>query len=154
MIWTTILWFLSDKPMKLGFLLIIQTIIYSLYINFKLMLPWISISLLMAFIGGILIIMIYLISLSKPMKTKMKVNNKFFFLMTIIIFMTIIYTNFKTQEFSSFSFQKNPMKEMNFISFMYSWSKMKMSIYMVMFLFISMLAILKVISNKSMNFIN
>jgi NADH-ubiquinone oxidoreductase chain 6 len=92
--------FLTIKhPLSIGLALITQTLFLSLFTGIYTSIFWFSYSLFLIFIGGILILFIYITSLASNETFIFSLNfklSKFFFLLITIIIIFVYLTDFKS----------------------------------------------------------
>lgn len=92
--------FLTIKhPLSIGLTLITQTLFLSLFTGIYTSIFWFSYSLFLIFIGGILILFIYITSLASNETFIFSLNfklSKFFFLLITIIIIFVYLTDFKS----------------------------------------------------------
>nr|YP_009338137.1 NADH dehydrogenase subunit 6 [Trichodes sinae]ANG08445.1 NADH dehydrogenase subunit 6 [Trichodes sinae] len=144
--------FLSH-PMSLGAILLIQTILISLIINFLNFNFWFSYILFLIMIGGMLILFIYMTSIAS--NEKFYFSNKLSLLLSTMLIMIIIMMILDSYYFNNLSNNMETMKLNNYINFNLSMSKFfsmpNQSLYYIsiMYLLITLIAVVK-ISNINM----
>lgn len=148
---------LINHPLSLGFLLITQTLLISLFSGTITIIFWFSYSLFLIFIGGILILFIYITSLASNEIFKFSINSKkifyFLILISIILFLFIfidtknflLNNNIINNENLSL-FKVNTILEKNnlLLSIIYNFPTNIITIILVNYLFLTLIATVKI----------
>nr|AYQ18991.1 NADH dehydrogenase subunit 6 [Lampyridae sp. 2 ACP-2013] len=153
MMMTTMMFMLISHPMTMGMTLLMQTILIAMWTGFLSMNFWYSYILFIVMVGGMLILFIYMTSVAS--------NEKFSYsktLMMIIMTMMIIsiLMTIKDQLFSSMNSMNSEMTTFkNKFLFKLSLNKfymhpmMLISISVIIYLLIALIAVVKITSLKS-----
>ena len=151
--------FLTIKhPLSIGLTLITQTLFLSLFTGIYTSIFWFSYSLFLIFMGGILILFIYITSLTSNETFIFSLNfklSKFFFLLIIIIITIFIYlTDFKSlfiinktlnSETFNLIFIKTLIEQNNLIlNKIYNFPINIITIILVNYLFLTLIATVKI----------
>nr|AXS65357.1 NADH dehydrogenase subunit 6 [Cucujoidea sp. 7 KM-2017] len=138
-------------PISLGLLILTQTISTCSLMGFLSLNFWFSYILILIMIGGLLILFIYMTSIAS--------NEKFNFNLIILSFMTfsvfLLYYFFKFLNLEHFNMNImnlnfNEKKNLYFsMSKFYNFPFMNMLIITIIYLLISMIAVIKISSNKN-----
>nr|UGS80331.1 NADH dehydrogenase subunit 6 [Hemicaecilius mockfordi] len=146
----SLLFFFSVNPLTMGLILIILTIFISIFLTLSIKSSWFLYMLILIFIGGMLILFIYVTSIFPNEKFMFNQSKTIFFsmfvTMTVIMFMMYLFflnTNFYFFEsYSSFLMKEHlilsPTKK--FFSSQTSF----MLIFLVNYLFFCMIVVIKV----------
>jgi len=142
--------------LSIGLLLIIQTILITLFSGILTKTFWFSYSLFLIFLGGILILFIYITSIASNELFKFKINFlSIFFILSIILFFSfcLFYFNSKTFFFNkilnleniSFITIKNLTIENNFIlNKIYNFPTNLITVLLINYLFLTLIATVKI----------
>nr|AAS18915.1 NADH dehydrogenase subunit 6 [Achelia bituberculata] len=133
------------SPLMLVILILMQTIMLSLMIFYTHMSFWMSYILILIFLGGMLVIFIYIASLSSNEKFNVSWNNyiyMIFFLMGTMIFMYCMNENNLISQI--FNFNKNLLfYQSDYVTNMYSFSMMLSTLFLALYLMITLFIIVK-----------
>nr|AEP27564.1 NADH dehydrogenase subunit 6 [Melanobaris laticollis] len=147
--WTISLTFMFlNHPLSLGGTLLIQTIMISLMTGLMYKTFFFSYILFMIMIGGMLVMFIYMTSIASNEKFKMPkmillFYSMMFFLILITLMMDNFYFNFPLMNFTM------PSKFINFtLNKFFNLPNMKMLLILIFYLFITLIAIVKIIGKK------
>ena len=150
--------FLTIKhPLSIGLALITQTLFLSLFTGIYTSIFWFSYSLFLIFIGGILILFIYITSLASNETFIFSLNfklSKFFFLLITIIIIFVYLTDFKSlfitnktlnSETFNLIFIKTLIEQNNLIlNKIYNFPINIITIILVNYLFLTLIATVKI----------
>ena len=150
--------FLTIKhPLSIGLALITQTLFLSLFTGIYTSIFWFSYSLFLIFIGGILILFIYITSLASNETFIFSLNfklSKFFFLLITIIIIFVYLTDFKSlfiinktlnHETFNLIFIKTLIEQNNLIlNKIYNFPINIITIILVNYLFLTLIATVKI----------
>nr|UGS80292.1 NADH dehydrogenase subunit 6 [Prolachesilla sp. GRAspLA] len=147
----TILFFLSKNPLSMGLILILQTISLSLMMELMQKSFWFLYILILIFIGGMLIMFIYMTSIFP--NEKFFFNQKYLFMMIMMISIIMIFMymnnffhmNFPIMELSNFLQMKKNSSLLYTIKIFNSTTNMIL-IFLVLYLFYCMIIIIKIIN--------
>nr|YP_010892059.1 NADH dehydrogenase subunit 6 [Frankliniella panamensis]WJO89742.1 NADH dehydrogenase subunit 6 [Frankliniella panamensis] len=130
----------SNHPMMMGILIIIQSIFVAINLSLNLNFNWFSYMLFMIYLGGILMLFSYIISISFSKQPLLKVNP--------IFFMIILLTVFYTQNESFLEFKK--MKISKLLIALYNINN-KLTLFLMAFLFFIMTSVIFITENEKMS---
>nr|AXS66258.1 NADH dehydrogenase subunit 6 [Cucujoidea sp. 5 KM-2017] len=139
-----------NHPISLGFLILLQTISTCNFIGLISMNFWFSYILILIMIGGLLILFIYMTSIASNEKFNFKIINSIIF---ILILMSLILTNkiFNIEFLNTNLLTSNIMEKKNFFfitSKFYNFPFINLIIITIIYLLISMIAVIKITFNK------
>nr|YP_010700073.1 NADH dehydrogenase subunit 6 [Setora sinensis]WCH63219.1 NADH dehydrogenase subunit 6 [Setora sinensis] len=153
MIFSFIMFFLNH-PLSMMFMILIQTFLICLISGFIIETYWFSYILFLTFLGGLLVLFIYISSIAS--NEMFKFNNFFkifmFYLILLIIFMLM---NFKNIFWMNFFINLEMYNYFNFLLFinnenilniskLYNNQTFLMMMMMVIYLFITLIAVVKI----------
>nr|YP_010561837.1 NADH dehydrogenase subunit 6 [Decolopoda australis]UYX57784.1 NADH dehydrogenase subunit 6 [Decolopoda australis] len=127
-----------NHPLSLVVMILLITININMIISLILTLSWNSYILIIIFLGGMLVLFIYIASISSNEKFN-KLNKMM--LIPLMIFPTLIFIEIP----SLFSINKNFMES---ISSMYMTSMMHFTLFIMVYLIITLLISVKIANNK------
>nr|YP_009045192.1 NADH dehydrogenase subunit 6 [Athyma selenophora]AHA03543.1 NADH dehydrogenase subunit 6 [Athyma selenophora] len=146
--------FFINHPLAMGLLILIQTLIICLISGMLINTYWFSYILFLVFLGGLLVLFIYVSSMASNELFKMHIISKFsiIYMLFILIFSfffknNLIWMNFNFNDeminlFNSTLFFNN---EYNFnLSKLYNKQNYWMMMMMIIYLFITLIAIVKI----------
>nr|QNE85813.1 NADH dehydrogenase subunit 6 [Tipula varipennis]WVH45003.1 NADH dehydrogenase subunit 6 [Tipula varipennis] len=144
-------------PLSMGFILLIQTFIICLITGLFMKTFWFAYTLFLIFIGGMLVLFIYMTSLASNEMFNFSMKN---FLLTILILMTSMFMIFILNDISSlssFSMTSEMLfitNEMNFIkenslnlNKLYNFPTNMLTILLINYLFLTLIIIVKITNN-------
>nr|QTF76087.1 NADH dehydrogenase subunit 6 [Franklinothrips vespiformis] len=144
---------ISTNSMLLGIFVIIQALIYSTFVSFNMNSSWYGYILFLIMLGGILIIFMFVISISSNQILYVSFNKLFISMMFIILLLIpTILMNFSKEmtEISSLLLSEN--ENTFLISKIFTYSYMKMTLLVILYLFLSMISIVKIAESKKGSF--
>uniref|UniRef100_UPI0030E040E9 NADH dehydrogenase subunit 6 n=1 Tax=Stenchaetothrips minutus TaxID=3118776 RepID=UPI0030E040E9 len=129
-----IMYFFSHHPMMIASMVITQSVLMASLISMKAFFSWFGFFIFIIYLGGILMLFSYIISLINS-KSVMFFSNKMLFTTLIIFFMLNLFKEKKSfLEISSSKFTKMIMTT-------FSLSSMKLSIFLMLFLLLIMVMV-------------
>nr|UKE80186.1 NADH dehydrogenase subunit 6 [Hycleus dufourii] len=146
----SILFLFLTHPLSLGMILLLQTTLISLISGQLCLNYWFSYILFIIMIGGMLILFIYMTSIASNEKFNMKMNLTG---LTLVLLIIGIMASFMIH-FPLDSYIKNELSISNHLSLNFSMIKyisfpMNMILmFMIMYLFLALIAIVKIIDRK------
>nr|AWH61901.1 NADH dehydrogenase subunit 6 [Aphrophora maritima] len=151
------LFLVMKHPLSMGFLLFLQTIMTCLMNGLIINSYWFSYILFITFIGGMLVLFIYIATIAS--NEKFKFSNKLFFttsmmLMIMILMSTLIdfqiLFNYTFNETMNYNSNMMLMANKNIFSIMkmFNYPYMYMSILMIIYLLITMISVVKITNIK------
>jgi NADH-ubiquinone oxidoreductase chain 6 len=152
------LFLIINHPLTLGLILIIQTILISLFTGIYTLIFWFSYSLFLIFIGGILILFIYITSLASNETFKFTTNIKtlsFNLIFYTILFLIIFYLfDFKNSIFNNYVINNDNLSLLNWqtsinknsflLNKIYNFPINLITILLVNYLFLTLIATVKI----------
>nr|YP_010192685.1 NADH dehydrogenase subunit 6 [Nymphalis canace]QZP40839.1 NADH dehydrogenase subunit 6 [Nymphalis canace]USO21363.1 NADH dehydrogenase subunit 6 [Nymphalis canace] len=154
LIFISIFMFFMNHPFSMGLMILIQTLLLCLLSSMLINTYWFSYILFLIFLGGLMVLFIYVSSIASNELFKMSIFNKSF-IMYLFLFMIISYLfknnlfwmNFSFNDeminyFNSFLFFNN---ELNFnLSKLYNKQTYFLTLMMIIYLFITLIATVKI----------
>lgn len=153
-IFISIIIFFINHPLAIGLFILIQTIIISIFIGIFINTYWFSYILFIVFIGGLLVLFIYISRIASNEKIKFSLNIKFNFLFIIILSFWISYFFYKNLNFINL-FQNNEISNYfhnffllnnnNFnLTKLYNKQTYFLTILLIIYLFITLIVVIKI----------
>nr|YP_009924718.1 NADH dehydrogenase subunit 6 [Araschnia levana]QNH68855.1 NADH dehydrogenase subunit 6 [Araschnia levana] len=154
MIFFSIFMFFMNHPLPLGLMILIQTLLLCLLSGMMINTYWFSYILFLIFLGGLMVLFIYVSSIASNENFKMSLFNKSLMLSTFMII--IISFLFKNNLFwMNFSFNKEMINFFNLFLFFNSEFNLSLSklydkqtylltMMMIIYLFITLIAVVKI----------
>nr|YP_009390966.1 NADH dehydrogenase subunit 6 [Meroptera pravella]ARV87624.1 NADH dehydrogenase subunit 6 [Meroptera pravella] len=155
MISMSIIMFFLNHPLSMGLMILFQTLLTCLITGMLIKTYWFSYILFLTFLGGLLVLFIYVSSIASNEMFKTSFNLKFLLLIifSFIIIMTLLYKNnliwmnfnqnLEMNKFmDSFLFFNNENK-IN-LSKLYNNQTFMMMMMMMIYLFITLIAVIKI----------
>nr|UGS80552.1 NADH dehydrogenase subunit 6 [Waoraniella jarlinsoni] len=148
----TLLFFFATNPLTMGLILILQTILISLIMGFMQKSFWFLYILILIFIGGMLIMFIYMTSVFP--NEKFVLNQKIMYMYMTIMLMSIpmflilnktILLNFPMQELLNMN-QSTENSILNYTIKIFNSNSNLILFFLVIYLFYCMLIIIKIIN--------
>nr|YP_010564315.1 NADH dehydrogenase subunit 6 [Idaea salutaria]UYX62338.1 NADH dehydrogenase subunit 6 [Idaea salutaria] len=144
-----------NNPISMGFLILIQTLLLCMLSGILIKTYWFSYILFLTFMGGLLVLFIYVASIASNELFNFSMNNKIYFMiMMLIIIFSQIYL-FKNLKWMNLSNNISDNENYNYIMFFNNEHKMNlnklynshnflMMMMMVIYLFITLIAVVKI----------
>nr|APT41443.1 NADH dehydrogenase subunit 6 [Psychodopygus squamiventris maripaensis] len=152
---TTLMFMMMSHPLALGLMLLIQTLLISLMIGLMMKTFWFSYILFLTFMGGMLVLFIYITSLASnemfSLSSKMIISFSLFlsiiFISMMIIDKSLFTNNFYNNEMMEFFNLKFLFKE-NFLNLnkFYNFPTNLILLMMVIYLLLTLIVIVKITS--------
>lgn len=150
-----LLFLISKHPLRIGLILIFQTLLIRIVSRINALNFWFSYILFLIFVGGLLILFIYVISLASNeifnFSLKIFLNKIRLLLIIFIIlsFLDFYFTNFlnnsiETLKFYNFRILEIEIKEL--INKIYNFPRRIITILLIIYLFLCLIAICKIIN--------
>nr|YP_009443422.1 NADH dehydrogenase subunit 6 [Pteroptyx maipo]ATR80206.1 NADH dehydrogenase subunit 6 [Pteroptyx maipo] len=153
MLTMTIMFMFISHPLSMGMILLIQTLLISMWTGFMSMNFWYSYILFIVMVGGMLILFIYMTSVASNEKFSFsKINMFIIMLMSSIIIMSMLTDQIYNM---MSSMNSDLMMYKNMISFKMSLNKfimypmMMMSLTLIIYLLITLIAVSKITNIQS-----
>nr|WGO57922.1 NADH dehydrogenase subunit 6 [Episymploce forficula] len=135
-----------NHPLAMGLILLIQTVLISLISGMLSQSFWFSYVLFLIFLGGMLILFIYVTSLASNemffLSTKMIIFSTTMFLILIITFSNLKLSNIQNQEMITFLSMNNPL--INSLTKLYNQPTGIITILLASYLFLTLIAVVKI----------
>nr|YP_009122434.1 NADH dehydrogenase subunit 6 [Pieris canidia]AJH66207.1 NADH dehydrogenase subunit 6 [Pieris canidia]UBD06917.1 NADH dehydrogenase subunit 6 [Pieris canidia] len=155
MIFISFIMLFSKHPLSMGLMIITQTLILSLILGMYINTYWFSYILFLVFLGGLLVLFIYVSSIASNEMMNFSFKMKLFFL--LMMNMMIILSILKMKNYFNFNdnFINNEMNEMTNCFLFFNENKIKLSklynsqtflmiMMIIIYLFITLIAIIKI----------
>nr|YP_010728512.1 NADH dehydrogenase subunit 6 [Stictochironomus juncaii]WEF49753.1 NADH dehydrogenase subunit 6 [Stictochironomus juncaii] len=145
-----------SHPLSMGLILMIQTMLIVILSGLFTKTFWFSYSLFLIFLGGMLILFMYMTSIASNEEFKFKINFKLMgftitYLMLILLFMfffnekLLFFNKIINLDSSSISFLKTMMLDNNLmLNKMYNFPMNMITILLVNYLFLTLIAVVKI----------
>uniref|UniRef100_UPI003002E51E NADH dehydrogenase subunit 6 n=1 Tax=Astyliasula major TaxID=2908877 RepID=UPI003002E51E len=145
----SIIFLLLNHPLSMGLILLIQTILLSLISGFMSVSFWFSYMLLLIYLGGMLVLFMYVTSLAS--NEMFLYSNKILLMIIIMpfIFFIIYYFNFYYSLNSYENMENNLLLNMstnNFLLKMYNQPINIITVLIASYLFLTLIAVVKIIN--------
>nr|UZC78773.1 NADH dehydrogenase subunit 6 [Nephrotoma sp.] len=144
-------------PLSMGFILLIQTIIICLLTGSMMKTFWFSYILFLIFIGGMLVLFIYMTSLASNEMFNFSIKNLIIISSTLMFLMMLIFIINDSILMNSFMLNMETnsiMNEMNFIkedtlnlNKLYNFPTNMLTIMLINYLFLTLIIIVKITNN-------
>nr|YP_010423991.1 NADH dehydrogenase subunit 6 [Argynnis paphia]USH57564.1 NADH dehydrogenase subunit 6 [Argynnis paphia] len=155
LIFISFLMFFINHPLSMGLLILIQTLLTCLLSGMLINTYWFSYILFLIFLGGLLVLFIYVSSIASNELFKISILNKTLFSMSIFYIIIISFYFKNNLNFMNFLFNDDMMNFFNLLLFMnneYNFNLMKlyneqtylMMMIMIIYLFITLIAVIKI----------
>nr|YP_010615486.1 NADH dehydrogenase subunit 6 [Abisara fylla]WAT94156.1 NADH dehydrogenase subunit 6 [Abisara fylla] len=150
---STLLIFINH-PLSMGMLILLQTLILCIFSGMLINTYWFSYILFLTFLGGLLVLFIYVSSIASNEIFSMSIYNKLFFLFLfmIIIFMSFIFMN--NLNWININFNDEMISYLKMMFFnnenkinltkLYNEQTYLMMMMMIIYLFITLIAVVKI----------
>nr|YP_009544125.1 NADH dehydrogenase subunit 6 [Cosmoscarta dorsimacula]AZJ53300.1 NADH dehydrogenase subunit 6 [Cosmoscarta dorsimacula] len=141
-------------PLSMGFMLMIQTTLSCMLNGMNSYSYWFSYILFITFIGGMMVLFIYMSSIASNEKFKFSIKLLLMILTMSMLMMLMINTDPNmiikniNSETLSFLNSKNNNKEMSSIMKMFNFPSMMISMMMIMYLLFTMISTVKITNIK------
>nr|USO21428.1 NADH dehydrogenase subunit 6 [Lethe syrcis] len=150
----SILMFFINHPISMGLLILMQTLFITLLLGMLINSYWFSYILFLVFLGGLLVLFIYVSSIASNEIMNISFINKFFiFIPFLILFLIILFKN--NLNWLNLSFNEDMTNFMNMFLFSYNENNINLfklynkqtyllMITMIIYLFITLIAVVKI----------
>nr|YP_009740690.1 NADH dehydrogenase subunit 6 [Ergatettix dorsifera]QID03652.1 NADH dehydrogenase subunit 6 [Ergatettix dorsifera] len=139
----------TKQPMKMVIIILMQTMMTTFMMSMKTKSSWFSYMLMIIFIGGMMVLFIYITSITP--NEQMKSNITFIMVTTLVISSMILITktpNFTNNETSLMYNMYNLKPEQLMLNKMFNMPMYTLSITMMIYLFIALIAVNKISNMK------
>nr|YP_010728408.1 NADH dehydrogenase subunit 6 [Phaenopsectra flavipes]WEF49623.1 NADH dehydrogenase subunit 6 [Phaenopsectra flavipes] len=156
MITSSLIFSLMNHPLAMGLMLMIQTMLIVIFSGMLTKSFWFSYSLFLIFLGGMLILFMYMTSIASNEKFKLKINFKmlilsFFYLFMFMMFFLLfnqkllLFNKINNIELNNLWNFKNLILENNFmLNKMYNFPMNMITILLINYLFLTLIAVVKI----------
>nr|YP_010728473.1 NADH dehydrogenase subunit 6 [Synendotendipes impar]WEF49714.1 NADH dehydrogenase subunit 6 [Synendotendipes impar] len=156
LIMTSLIFSMMNHPLSMGLMLMIQTMLIVIFSGLMTKSFWFSYSLFLIFLGGMLILFMYMTSIASNEEFKFQINLKmltmlFFYLLFILLFFIILNQKLlffnKTNNFEILNIDSVKMLffENNFmLNKMYNFPMNMVTIMLINYLFLTLIAVVKI----------
>nr|YP_010615460.1 NADH dehydrogenase subunit 6 [Abisara chela]WAT94130.1 NADH dehydrogenase subunit 6 [Abisara chela] len=151
----SIIMFFINHPLSMGMMILIQTLILCLMSGMMINTYWFSYILFLTFLGGLLVLFIYVSSIASNEMFNFSMNNKMFFIALFLLmmlmsiffmnnlnWMNINFNNEMINFFYSFLFMNNE-NNIN-LTKLYNEQTYFLMLMMIIYLFITLIAVVKI----------
>nr|AZL35851.1 NADH dehydrogenase subunit 6 [Ectemnonotum fruhstorferi] len=141
-------------PLSMGFMLMIQTTLSSMLNGMYSYSYWFSYILFITFIGGMMVLFMYMSSIASNEKFKFSMKLFYMVMLMIMMMLMIMYIdpnmmyNNNMSEMNSYLNSKNNNKEMMSMTKMFNFPSMMMSMMMITYLLFTMISTVNIINIK------
>nr|YP_006575962.1 NADH dehydrogenase subunit 6 [Aporia crataegi]AER26674.1 NADH dehydrogenase subunit 6 [Aporia crataegi] len=152
MIFLSLIMFFINHPLLMGLMILLQTMLLSLLMGIYINTYWFSYILFLIFLGGLLVLFIYVSSIAS--NEMMKFFMKFKFNLILLLMITFIFIYFKNYIFIDY-YNNNEMNNFNQYFLFYNEFKINLSklynnqtflliMMLIIYLFITLIAVIKI----------
>nr|WHS18951.1 NADH dehydrogenase subunit 6 [Argestina inconstans] len=153
-IFISIIMFFINHPISMGLTILMQTLLISLLLGMLINSYWFSYILFLVFLGGLLVLFIYISSIASNELMNFSLFNKFTFTMPlIIIFISFFFMN--NLNWLNFSFNEDMKNFLNMLLFtfnennfslikLYNNQTYMLMMLMIIYLLITLIAVVKI----------
>nr|UBU96187.1 NADH dehydrogenase subunit 6 [Pieris rapae] len=155
MIFISFIMMFSTHPLGMGLMILLQTLLLSLILGMYINTYWFSYILFLIFLGGLLVLFIYVSSIASNEMMNFSLKMKSFFM--LMIFTMMIFFIFKMKNYFNFmdNFINDEMNTMNNYFMFFNENKIKLSklynsqtflmiMMIIIYLFITLIAVIKI----------
>nr|AJG02616.1 NADH dehydrogenase subunit 6 [Pieris brassicae] len=155
MIFISFIMLFSSHPLSMGLMILMQTLLLSLILGVYANTYWFSYILFLVFLGGLLVLFIYVSSIASNEMMKFSLKMKLFFFM--MAFLMIIFSILKLMNYMNFldNFLNNEMNKLNNYFMFFNENKIKLTklynsqtflmiMMIIIYLFITLIAVIKI----------
>nr|USO21441.1 NADH dehydrogenase subunit 6 [Eurema hecabe] len=146
--------FFINHPLAMGLIILMQTLIISIFIGMFMSTYWFSYILFMVFMGGLLVLFIYVSSIASNELMKFTLKLKLMFLFIMMSTMTISYLKYNNINLT-YLFKNKEMNNMiNLIYFsnenninlfkLYNKQNYFLIMLLILYLFVTLIAVIKI----------
>ncbi|YP_011102175.1 NADH dehydrogenase subunit 6 (mitochondrion) [Maniola hyperantus] len=154
-IFLSIFMFFINHPISMGLMILMQTLFICLLLGMLINSYWFSYILFLVFLGGLLVLFIYVSSIASNELLNFSFLNKFIFFTPIMIFTFIIIITKNNLNWLNFSFNEDMNNFINTFLFTYNENNINLfklyneqtyllMIMMIIYLFITLIAVVKI----------
>nr|YP_009919114.1 NADH dehydrogenase subunit 6 [Cataclysta lemnata]QMP96707.1 NADH dehydrogenase subunit 6 [Cataclysta lemnata] len=145
-----------NHPLSMGLMILMQTIMVSIISSMMIKTYWFSYILFLTFLGGLLVLFIYVSSMAPNEMFKISFNMKLIFMISTCLIIIISYLNFYNMKWINLNINNSEMNNFfNVYLFFNNENKINLSklynnktfmlmIMMMLYLFITLVAVVKI----------
>nr|YP_010026155.1 NADH dehydrogenase subunit 6 [Ctenoplusia albostriata]QOQ36998.1 NADH dehydrogenase subunit 6 [Ctenoplusia albostriata] len=144
-----------NNPMSMGLMILIQTLLTCLLSGMMIKTYWFSYILFLTFLGGLLVLFIYVSSIASNKLFKLSINFKMIFFLMISMFLLILFMYYNNLTWMNLSFNSEMDNFLNLKLFFNNENKINLSklynnqtymlmMMMIIYLFITLIAVVKI----------
>nr|AII02434.1 NADH dehydrogenase subunit 6 [Drepana arcuata] len=143
-----------NHPLSMGMMIIIQTMLICLLSGMLIKTYWFSYILFLIFLGGMLVMFIYVSSIASNEFFKMELNMKLFMFIVFMSMMMMTFINYYNLKWMNLNFNSDMTNFFNLMFFnienninlnkMYNNQTFLMMMMMIIYLFITLIAVVKI----------
>nr|YP_010417083.1 NADH dehydrogenase subunit 6 [Sympis rufibasis]USC54670.1 NADH dehydrogenase subunit 6 [Sympis rufibasis] len=144
-----------NNPLSMGLMILMQTLLVCLLSGMMIKTYWFSYILFLTFLGGLLVLFIYVSSIASNELFKSSFNSKLLFMLTFIIIILIQIMYFKNLFWMNFSFNSDMDNFFSFNLFLNNENKINLNklynnqtfmimLMLIIYLFITLIAVVKI----------
>nr|QVT11009.1 NADH dehydrogenase subunit 6 [Marumba sperchius] len=154
MIMLSLMMYFLNHPLSMGFMILIQTMLTCMLSGMLIKTYWFSYILFLTFLGGLLVLFIYMSSIASNEMFSMSNNMKIIFLLMILLMLMIQFFFYKNLNWMNLN---NNLEMINFSNIMffnnenninlnklYNSYSSKLMLLLIIYLFITLIAIVKI----------
>nr|QHD47858.1 NADH dehydrogenase subunit 6 [Nemoura papilla] len=152
-IFTSIIFTQMTHPLAMGLMLLIQTVLISILTGLMAQSFWFSYILFLVFLGGLLVLFIYVTSLASNEMFSMSMTTLFpIFVGTTLLCLTLVildptFISSSTNNFEGLNFLNTPFYQeeaVNSLSKLYNGPTSLITLTLVLYLFLTLIAVVKI----------
>nr|YP_007890462.1 NADH dehydrogenase subunit 6 [Hebomoia glaucippe]AGG84358.1 NADH dehydrogenase subunit 6 [Hebomoia glaucippe] len=154
MIFFSMIMFFIIHPLTMGILILMQTILISILMGMLISTYWFSYILFLVFLGGLLVLFIYVSSIASNEMLKISFKLKSLFSISLMTIMILLFFFYK-KLYSMNSFINNEMMNLNNYLMFFNENKINLSklynnqtyfliMMLIIYLFITLIAVIKI----------
>nr|YP_009730136.1 NADH dehydrogenase subunit 6 [Trichoplusia ni]QHS69743.1 NADH dehydrogenase subunit 6 [Trichoplusia ni]ULA45486.1 NADH dehydrogenase subunit 6 [Trichoplusia ni] len=151
----SIMMLFMNNPLSMGLMILIQTLLTCLLSGMMIKTYWFSYILFLTFLGGLLVLFIYVSSIASNELFNLSFNFKLIIFLTILISLLILFMYYNNMMWMNFSFNSDMDNFFNLKLFLNNENKINLSklynnqtylmmMMMIIYLFITLIAVVKI----------
>nr|YP_010480522.1 NADH dehydrogenase subunit 6 [Corcobara angulipennis]UVN15241.1 NADH dehydrogenase subunit 6 [Corcobara angulipennis] len=144
-----------NNPLSMGLMILMQTLLICLLSGMLIKTYWFSYILFLTFMGGLLVLFIYVSSIASNELFKPSINTKLIFIFFIMLMLIIQFNYFHNLSWMNFSFNSDMSNFFNINLFINNENKMNLSklynnqtffimLMLIIYLFITLISVVKI----------
>nr|CAB4322257.1 unnamed protein product [Chrysodeixis includens] len=151
----SIIMLFMNNPLSMGLMILIQTLLTCLLSGMMIKTYWFSYILFLTFLGGLLVLFIYVSSIASNELFNLSFNFNLIFFMVTSMMMLILFMYYNNMMWMNLSFNSDMNNFLNFMLFFNNENKINLSklynnqtymlmMMMIIYLFITLIAVVKI----------